>query len=190
MKLTLHTKVLHCLLFHGLFQKLLWHASTLSLHKLDDKCQSCDTWLFLFPQLLTAGNIMNTYSVVQRFNAIHYILSNVNFLRWELSEILGSMISQKQTDVSEMLTASIIRVILMMDAVRTTATSEYFYEARQHNIPEGSHLHTCHHENPKFNFIFNVCDVQWNSFKKTPLRHFPRLGIIIILYQNFPIRLI
>jgi hypothetical protein len=89
--------------------------------------------------------------------------------------MLGSMISQKQTDVSEMLTASIIRVILMMDAVRTSATSEYFYEARRHNIPEGSHLHTCHHENPKFNFIFNVCDVQWNSFKKTPLKTFSQI---------------
>jgi hypothetical protein len=49
----------------------------------------------------------------------------------------------KQTDVSEMRIASIIRVItLMMEAVRTSETSVYAKENKRHYLPQGSHVHT------------------------------------------------
>jgi hypothetical protein len=38
---------------------------------------------------------------------------------------------------------------LMMEAVRTSETSVYFYEITRHCIPEGCHLHTHRHENFK-----------------------------------------
>jgi hypothetical protein len=55
---------------------------------------------------------------------------------------------QKFTYVSEVLTASIIRSI-MMEAVRISETSVNFYETTQRNIPEDSHLHTRRLENLK-----------------------------------------
>jgi hypothetical protein len=42
------------------------------------------------------------------------------------------------TDVSEVLAASIIRVMITL-----------MMEAAQRNNPEDSHLHTCHHDNLK-----------------------------------------
>jgi hypothetical protein len=50
------------------------------------------------------------------------------------------------------LAASIIKVIvliLMLDAASTSEMSLSFYQATWHNIPEDSHLHTCHCENLK-----------------------------------------
>jgi hypothetical protein len=55
------------------------------------------------------------------------------------------------TNVSEVLTASIIRAIthrLMMEAVSTTETSVNFYQTSRRDIPE-SHLHTCRRKNLK-----------------------------------------
>jgi hypothetical protein len=46
----------------------------------------------------------------------------------------------KLADVSEVLTASIIA--LMMEAVSTCEASVIFYETILRNIPEVSHLHT------------------------------------------------
>jgi hypothetical protein len=37
----------------------------------------------------------------------------------------------------------------MMEAVSTSETFFIFYETTWHNIPEDSHLHTCHLENLK-----------------------------------------
>jgi hypothetical protein len=56
------------------------------------------------------------------------------------------------TDVSEVRTASIIRVInaiitLMMDAAHTSETSVYFNETTRRYIPEGYHLHIRRREN-------------------------------------------
>jgi hypothetical protein len=55
---------------------------------------------------------------------------------------------KKFTDVSEVLTAYIIRAIaLMTEAVCTSETSLNFYQTTRHNIPEDSHLHTRGREN-------------------------------------------
>jgi hypothetical protein len=40
-------------------------------------------------------------------------------------------------------------ISLMMAAVSTSETSVNFYQAFRRNIPEDSHLHTCHRENLK-----------------------------------------
>jgi hypothetical protein len=53
------------------------------------------------------------------------------------------VVSLKWTDVSEVRTASIIRVIaLMMEAVRTSYTSVYFNVTTRRYIPQDSKLHT------------------------------------------------
>jgi hypothetical protein len=51
-------------------------------------------------------------------------------------------------DVSEERTAS-IAIALMMEAVRTSETSDNIYLTTWHYIPEDSKLHTRHHENLK-----------------------------------------
>jgi hypothetical protein len=49
----------------------------------------------------------------------------------------------KFIDISEVLTASITRLIaLMMDAVIASETSFSFYQTTRHNIPEDSNLQT------------------------------------------------
>jgi hypothetical protein len=56
-------------------------------------------------------------------------------------------------DVSEMLTASIIRMIaLMMEAVSTSEMCQ-FLQTTWHNIPKESHLHTHHCENLKYHLL-------------------------------------
>jgi hypothetical protein len=53
---------------------------------------------------------------------------------------LRRVVSLQETDISEVRTASIIRVIiLMMEAVRTSETSVYSNETARRYIPEGSH---------------------------------------------------
>jgi hypothetical protein len=54
----------------------------------------------------------------------------------------------KMIDVSEVLTVSIIRV-LMIEAVSTSETSASFYQTTRLNIPEHINLHTCRRENLK-----------------------------------------
>jgi hypothetical protein len=50
---------------------------------------------------------------------------------------------QEFTDVSEVLSASVIRTIaLMMEAASTSETSENFYQTSLRNIPENSRLIT------------------------------------------------
>jgi hypothetical protein len=46
-----------------------------------------------------------------------------------------------EIDVSEVLTASIITIALMMEAVSTPETLVNFYHTTQHNMPEDNHLH-------------------------------------------------
>jgi hypothetical protein len=55
------------------------------------------------------------------------------------------------TDVSEVLTASIIRAMIaqMMEAASTSERSVEFYETARRNIPEDSYLHTRRRENLK-----------------------------------------
>jgi hypothetical protein len=55
------------------------------------------------------------------------------------------------SDVPEVYTASIIRVIitLMMEAVRTSEISVYSNETTRRYIPEGSHFYTRRRENLK-----------------------------------------
>jgi hypothetical protein len=68
------------------------------------------------------------------------------------------VMSLKQTDVSEMCTAFIIKQIiyinnLMMAVVRTSETSVYFNEITWRCIPERSLLHIRLRENLKFHKI-------------------------------------
>jgi hypothetical protein len=51
------------------------------------------------------------------------------------------------TNISEVLDASIILIILMMEAVRTSGVSVGFYQTTELNITEDSHLHTHCYEN-------------------------------------------
>jgi hypothetical protein len=54
---------------------------------------------------------------------------------------LRRVVPKKYADVSEVLTASIIRTIAMnLGAGRTTETSVNFYETTRRNIPEGPDL--------------------------------------------------
>jgi hypothetical protein len=61
--------------------------------------------------------------------------------------MLRLVVWQKFTNVSEVLAASIIA--LMMEAARTSETSVNFYHTTRRNIPEDSHLHTRRRENLK-----------------------------------------
>jgi hypothetical protein len=65
--------------------------------------------------------------------------------------MLRRVVLWKSTDVLEVLTASIIA--LMMEAVRTSETSVSFYQTTLHNIPEDSRLHTRCRENQKYHLI-------------------------------------
>jgi len=44
-----------------------------------------------------------------------------------------------------------------MEAVHTSEMSVYSNETTQRYIPEGFHLHTCHHENLKSDFKLVMC---------------------------------
>jgi hypothetical protein len=72
----------------------------------------------------------------------------------------------KQTDVSEVFTASIITQ--MMEAVRTSETSVCFHETTRPYTPEGCHLRTRRHGNLKSHNAFLVFPVsptfRTNSF--------------------------
>jgi hypothetical protein len=69
--------------------------------------------------------------------------------------MLHRVVWYKLTDVSEVLTASIIRAtVLMMEAVSSSETSVNFYQTALCNIPKNSHIHTRRRENLKcFEFI-------------------------------------
>jgi hypothetical protein len=56
------------------------------------------------------------------------------------SGMLHHVVSQKLTNISEVLTASIIRalIILIMEAISVPETWVNFYETTEHNIPENS----------------------------------------------------
>jgi hypothetical protein len=51
-------------------------------------------------------------------------------------------------DDSQVLTASIV-ILLLMEAVKTSETSDNFYETKCRYNPEGGHLHTLRLENLK-----------------------------------------
>jgi hypothetical protein len=62
-------------------------------------------------------------------------------------------VPQKLNDVSEVVTASIIRA--MMEAVSTSDVSVNFYETTRLNFPEDSHLHTRRRENLKSHLVIS-----------------------------------
>jgi hypothetical protein len=89
--------------------------------------------------------------------------------------MLCRVIRWKITEVSEVLTASIIRVqrrslveidrrfrgayealTLMMEAVRTSEISMKLYQTTQHNIPEDGHLHVHHCENLRAHLVIDL----------------------------------
>jgi hypothetical protein len=55
----------------------------------------------------------------------------------------------KFTDVSEVLTASIIRA-MTIEAASSCETSVNFYQTTQRNIPEDNHLHTRRRKDLKY----------------------------------------
>jgi hypothetical protein len=64
--------------------------------------------------------------------------------------MLLCVVYYKLTDVSEVLTAFIIKVIaLMMEVASTSETSVNFYQKTRRNNPEDSHHHIRRHENNK-----------------------------------------
>jgi hypothetical protein len=61
------------------------------------------------------------------------------------------------TNVSEVLAASIIKAMMMMEALSTSKTLVNFYQTTRCNNPENSHLHTRRRENLKshsFDWLF------------------------------------
>jgi hypothetical protein len=72
-------------------------------------------------------------------------------VRWLSSGLLRRLDWYKFTNVSEVLSASIITTIsaLMMKAVSTSETSVNLYQTTRRNNPENSHLHTRRRENLK-----------------------------------------
>jgi hypothetical protein len=65
--------------------------------------------------------------------------------------MLHCVFSWKSTNVSEVLTASTIRA-MMMEAVHTSETSVNLYQTTRRKISEGCHLHTRHLENLKSHY--------------------------------------
>jgi hypothetical protein len=62
------------------------------------------------------------------------VLSEANMSSGKLRRV----VSKKLTDVLEVLTASII-IVVMMEAVSTSETSVSFYKTTRRNIPKDSH---------------------------------------------------
>jgi hypothetical protein len=73
---------------------------------------------------------------------------------------------EKYTDVSEMLTAFIIKAIifLMMEAASTSETSVNFYQTTRRNNPEDSHLHNFRRENLKYHLSFSSFSFTFSTF--------------------------
>jgi hypothetical protein len=65
--------------------------------------------------------------------------------------LLRRVVWYKFTDVSEVLAASIIA--LMMEAASTCETSVNVYQTTRRNSPEDSYIHTIHRENLKSHFL-------------------------------------
>jgi hypothetical protein len=71
-------------------------------------------------------------------------------------------------------TASTI-ITLMMEAVHTSQTFVYFTETTWCYIPEGNHLHTCHHENLKRHragTVYRIATYNWISKIKNHKRFY------------------
>jgi hypothetical protein len=72
---------------------------------------------------------------------------------------------QMLTDLSEKLTASIIRITLMMDVESSSKTMINIYHTIQYNIPECSYLYTHHHENLKSELLIYIMPCSHNTEK-------------------------
>jgi hypothetical protein len=70
------------------------------------------------------------------------------FLRWWASGIWRHIVWYKLTDISEVLTASVI-TILVMELISTSETS-VIYKQRGAISQKAFHLHTCSFENLRF----------------------------------------
>jgi hypothetical protein len=83
----------------------------------------------------------------------------IKLIRWLSSGLLRCVVWYKYTDVSEVLTASIIRaIVLLMEAARTSETSGNVYQTTRRKSPENSHLHTRRRKNLKsHNFQQSFC---------------------------------
>jgi hypothetical protein len=68
------------------------------------------------------------------------------------------------------LAASIIRVITLMEAARTSEISANFYQTTRCNIPEDSHFHALCRENLKFQnrdlFLFDHLKIEIEAISK------------------------
>jgi hypothetical protein len=93
----------------------------------------------------TLNNIIEVYSVhlTGMFGRRNYKWREDG---WLSSGMTHHVVWYTLTDISEVLTVSIIKA-LMMEAVSTSETSGNIYQTTPHNIPEDSHLHTHCHKN-------------------------------------------
>jgi hypothetical protein len=97
-----------------------------------------------------------------------------DFTEDDSSWMLRRAVWHELTDVSEVLTASIMRAMiimmitaLMMEAVSTSETSTSFYQTARRNSAEDSHLYTCRRENLKsHDFTELVCVDNYNCLLK------------------------
>jgi hypothetical protein len=67
--------------------------------------------------------------------------------------MLSRVVWLKFSDILEVLTAFIIRALLMVETARTSEMSVNFYQTTRCNIPEDSRLHIGHNENLKYHKI-------------------------------------
>jgi hypothetical protein len=79
-------------------------------------------------------------------------------------KIARHVVSQKQTDVSEVRTASIVREKII-NAVRTSETSVCLCETARRHIPGGSHFHTRRRENLKSQDIYQLMKTENIDYK-------------------------
>jgi hypothetical protein len=83
-----------------------------------------------------------------QFRALGSVTCQHCWSRLQPFGIHSRVVSLKQSDVSEVCTASIIKAMaLMMETLRSSETSVYFNEIPRRCIAEGCRLHTCRREN-------------------------------------------
>jgi hypothetical protein len=69
-----------------------------------------------------------------------------NILKFTVLWGIGHLIPKKLTDISEVLTAFIFRVV---EVVSTAETWAHFYETTRSNMPGSCDFHICRHEDLK-----------------------------------------
>jgi hypothetical protein len=97
--------------------------------------------------LVRVTRVIDTAVLERQYCAINTLHTPITSFSLEFSGIYCLKVKYMLTDISEVCTASIIRV--MMEAVCTSEMSVNIYLTTQQYIPEDSKLHIRHHENLK-----------------------------------------